>query len=288
MIDSSSSTGTTARVRPAIWIGLVALAFYIFLAAVVGNLLGGLAPEGDDTAEFVYSHYIPLVIGIGAGLFFIRWAGWQGIWTEQPTPTMRPRRYWLIAIPVLAAILPLSGFSNVAWADVAITTVLIIGVGTLLVGLGEELYVRGILLVGVRERHGELATLLITSISFGLAHIVGDLFTGAPLAFILFQVSAIIMAGIAYYWIRRVTGRLWVAILVHALTDGVLYLAAGAPSGGHSLHSEALTTNESVSATAQILLLVFSAVSVISVILEDRRNRQNRQNVPAPTEAQTP
>lgn len=86
------------------------------------------------------------------------------------------------------------------------------------------------------------------------------------------------MSGIAYYWIRRVTGRLWVGVLVHAVSDWVLYLAAGAPSGGHSLRSDALTTTESITATAQILLLVFCAVSIISVILEDRRNRRSRQD----------
>lgn len=281
MIEANNVTPAGTRIRPAIWIGLVAVAFYIFLAAVVGNLLGGLAAEGDDTGEFVLSHYVPLVIGIGAGLFFVRWAGWHGIWKEQPTPTMRPRRYWLIAIPVLTAALPLSGLTNVGWADVAVSTVVIIGVGTLLVGLGEELYIRGILLVSVRERHGELAALLITSITFGLAHIVGDLFSGAPSGFVLVQVSALSMSGVAYYWVRRVAGRLWAAVLVHALSDWVLYLAAGAPSQGHSLRGEALTTSESVGATAQILLLVFCAVSIISVVLEDRRNRRKSQTAAA-------
>lgn len=279
-MTTSPPTTETRRVRPRIWIGLVAVLIYIGFAAGLGNVVGGLA--GDDaTAEFALSHLIPLPIAIAAALAFVRWAGWrQPVWRETPTVRLTPRRWWLVSIPVLAVLVPLGQAVTIPWGDRAISFILIVAIGTLLVGLGEELVFRGILLVTVRERHGELVTLLVTAVVFALAHVFGSVWYGLPPAAIAFQVAVLAMIGVGYCWVRRVTGRLWVAVLLHAFTDFVLYVGseAGNPAAAMATTSDA--TNP-VSVTAQILLAIAITASVISVIREDIRTRRHATN-PAP------
>ena len=260
--------------RPrSIWLALAVVVVYVLLAAGLGNLLSGLVSDDQVLAQFALGHFIPLAIAIIGLLLFLRWAGWgQDVWRERPTPSLTPRRWWLISIPVFVVLLPLSQLGDVPWAARPIGFILVIAAGTLMVGFGEELLVRGILLTAVRARHGELVALLATSAVFALAHIPGSIIAGAPIGAIAFQVSFLAASGAAYYWVRRVTGRLWVAMLAHALTDWVLYLASGAGTPA-SLPQDHSGSPQPFLVTVQILLLIATTISVISVIREDRRNR---------------
>ncbi|WP_162253842.1 hypothetical protein [Microbacterium sp. Root280D1] len=47
--DTHSRTGD--RVPRRFWVGLLALVIYILFAAVLGNITGSFAPEGDVMAE---------------------------------------------------------------------------------------------------------------------------------------------------------------------------------------------------------------------------------------------
>lgn len=265
------------KLRPRIWIGLVAVAIYLLFAALLGNLLGGLAAPDDVTAEFALGHLIPLPIAIVLAVVFVRRSGWTGVWRETPTLRMTPRRRWLASIPVLMVLVALAQAPSIPWADRAIDFLLLVALGTLLVGLGEELVVRGILLVSVRERHGETLTMLVTALVFAFAHVFSSIWHGLPLAAIAFQVSVLMMNGILYYWVRRVTGRLWAAVLVHALTDFMLYVEAGASNAAEAAPS-GLDPSNPVLVISEMLLLVAAAASVVSVIREDRRTRAARRS----------
>jgi membrane protease YdiL (CAAX protease family) len=270
----------TRRVRPRVWIGLVAVLIYIGFAAGLGNVLGGLA--GDDaTAEFALSHLIPLPVAIAAAMAFVRWVGWwQPVWRETPTVRLTPRRWWLVSIPVLALLVPLGQAATIPWHGRAVSFILIAAVATLLVGLGEELVFRGILLVTVRERHGELVTLLVTAVVFALAHVFASVWHDVPPAVIAFQVAVLAMTGVGYYWVRRVTGRLWVAVLLHAFTDFVLYVGSEAGNPAEALATTSDAGNP-VSVTAQILLGIAITASIVSVIREDiRARRHSRTSAP--------
>lgn len=277
MTTPMQQTTDTRRVRPRIWIGLVAVIVYVAFAAGLGNVLGGQA--GDDaTAEFALSHFIPLPIAIAGALLFVRWAGWwQPVWRETPTVRLTPRRWWLVSIPALIALLSIAQAVTIPWAERALSVILIIAAGTLLVGLGEELVCRGILLVSVRERHGELVTMLVTAFVFALAHVYSSIWHGLSPAAIAFQVAALAMSGVGYYWVRRVTGRLWVAVVLHAFTDFVLYVDSEAGNAASAMASTADAGNP-VTATAQLLLIIAVTASVVSVIREDNRTRRHAAN----------
>ena len=247
----------------------------MLLAAGLGTLLSDLAGDDQPEAQFALGHFIPLAIGIVLLLLFLRWAGWgEEVWRERPTPTLIPRRRWLIAIPVLAVAEPLAELTEVPWAETSLGLIAIVALGTLMVGFGEELVIRGILLTAVRARHGEFVTLLITTGVFALAHIPGSIIAGVPPAFIAFQVAGLATVGATYYWVRRVTGRLWVAMLVHAFTDFVLYLGAGSDTPSTPAAQEYTAPDSAVLGTIGVLLWIALAIGVVSVIREDRRTRR--------------
>jgi membrane protease YdiL (CAAX protease family) len=248
------------------------------MAAVLGSLIGDRAPSED--AEFVLSHVIPLPIAIALGLLFVhRWSGWDArrVFRETPTVRLTPRRWWLESIPVLMVAISLAQVPEISWADQAAGMVLLVVSATIMVGVGEELFFRGILLESIRARHGELVTLLGTAASFGLGHIVGSLWAGVPPLIILFQVSALMMDGSLFYWVRRVTGRLWVAMAVHALTDCVLYLSSGATSTSDALMQPSSDDPNWLLAALEIALITAAVAGVISAAREDHRTRQGRR-----------
>ncbi|AKV86531.1 hypothetical protein AKG07_09700 [Microbacterium sp. CGR1] len=262
-----------------IWLALGVVVFYVLCAWGLGNLLSGLVGDDGSLADFSLGHFIPLAVGIGGVLLFLRWAGWGAeVWRERPTPTLTPRRWWLISIPVLAFAVPVVELFDVPWSGRSLGFLAVVALGTLMVGFGEELVIRGVLLTAVRARFGEFAVFLLTCFVFALAHIPGYLFSGLPLFIIAFNVIALMSAGATYYWIRRVTGRIWVAMLIHALTDWVLYVGSdvGLPSASVPVqHSPADDSGTGALGYVESLLLILLAISVISVIRESRRDKRN-------------
>ena len=256
---------------------LAAILIYVLLAVALGNVLSDLVSDDQEAAQFALGHLVPLPIGIAVLLLVVRWSGnGAAVWKEQPTPTLRPRRWYLIAIPVLAVGTYLVGATAIPWAERGVGIIALVAAGTLLVGLGEELAIRGVLLAALRERHGEFVTLFVTSLVFALIHIPGSIISGNPLLFIVIQVAGLMVVGGTYYWIRRITGRLWVAVLVHAFTDWVLYL-----SGDDVVPATSVPRGQSatdlITGNAEIVLWLFLALGVLSVIREDHRNRKPRQ-----------
>ena len=261
----------TFRLQPRIWIGLVAVAFYVFMAAWIGDLAGGLAPRGDSVADFALGHFIPVPIGIVAALVFLRLSGWQrAAWTSPSVFTER-RRWWMLAIPVLLAIQIIVGLVTEPWSETAASTVLIILAGTILVGVGEEVYLRGILRVAVLEHHGEFAALVITSVVFGLAHTVKLLLAGLPPETFAFQIVFLAMDGALFYGALRATGTLWVPIALHALNDFQLYIHTGNDNGTRDDFGA-----DPITVTSELLLITLSVVLVISTIRSDLQRRAQR------------
>lgn len=261
------TTLTDTRRRDSVLTALGAVAVYLLLAAGLGNLLGGLLSEDQEMAAFALGHLIPLPIAIALLLLYVRWAGTSAeVWRERPTPTLTPHRWWLVTIPVLATATSVIALGDVAWAERSLGLIAVVALGTLLVGVGEELAIRGILLTAVRARHGEFVTLLVTALVFALAHIPGSIISGLPMAFIALQVGGLAIAGATYYWIRRVTGRLWVGILVHAFTDWVLYLGAASTVPSASMPQDHKASTDGVTGYIEIVLWIALTIGVVSVI----------------------
>ncbi len=268
-------TSEVSRVPRRLWVGLVAVAVYVALAGLGSNLLILLLAPSSATAEFALGHLVSLPILVVAGIWFARWSGWwSDVWSESSALRQDPRRRWMILIPVLLAAQTALLLVQTPWAERAAGFLAVALVATALVGLGEELYFRGILLTAVRERHGELAALVITSLLFGLGHSVGSIVNGIPLGGIAFQVAFTALAGTLYYGARRATGTLWVPVVLHSLNDFGLYAqsAESTAARGHAVEE-----NDLFVVWSQFALIVLSLVLVISTAREDRRRRRARQ-----------
>jgi len=265
------------RVPRTFWVGLAALVVYVLLAAGLSNLLVDLIQPDTPAAEFALAHFVALPILIVAGLLFARWSGWwNDIWTE-PAPAARPgtpRRRWLWAVPILLLINPILGLIATPWTERPVDYILIAAVGCVMIGVGEELYCRGILRVSLRARHGLFLTVLVTSLLFGVAHAFGSLTHGVPVPIVAFQVSVTAMNGVMFYAAFLATGRLWVPMLLHAFTDFSLYVQSG---GTDAAPGHAGVDLGPVSAVVQVALTAFALIFLISAAREDLRNRKNRR-----------
>lgn len=222
------SMASTDRVPRRVWIGLVAFAIYVVIAVAGGLVFDAiLDADADPVLELAPTHLIPLPLAIAGGLAFARLSGWwHDIWTDRRVSLDRPRRWWMPAIPVAIVIQIVALVVQAPWATISVPYVVVGLLCYLLVGLGEELFTRGILLESVRAHHGETVALLVTALAFGVAHSLGSALNGIPVSTIAFQVAVTAMDGVQFYAALRATGTLWVPILLHGLGDYGRWLAA--------------------------------------------------------------
>ena len=258
------------RVPQRFWVGLIAIIVYVALAAGVANLLAAWLQPADPIAEFALLHLPVLIPLVVAGLFFVRWSGWSAdVWRTPSAFDTQPRRWWMLIIPVLLLANSVVLLSTVPSAELQLGPIVLIALVTALVGLGEELYFRGILRVSLRANHGETLTLIVTSLLFGLAHTFGSLFLGLSVGFIAFQIAITALSGALYYAAFRATGYLWVPILLHALDDFSLFVSGGDLTGGSG------TVDVSPANTViQGVLWALVVVILISCIRQDRATRK--------------
>lgn len=258
------------RMPRTVWIGVACAAIYILMAAGFSTLLEvWFAPE-TETADFALTHLIPLPIIIAAGLWFAYSSGWwSDIWRETPTYRQKPQRLWLVVIPAALVVQILLLAVDVPWADRTLGLILIVLVGTLLVGFGEEFFFRGILVTALRARHGEFVTMLVSSLLFGLGHVFGAAIAGLEPAAIVFQVVFLSMDGAILYAVRRVTGTLWAPIVLHALGDFFRYIAAASPD------KFAEQPDPGIGGIIVEYVLIIGAVAlIVSIAREDLRARK--------------
>jgi membrane protease YdiL (CAAX protease family) len=140
------------------------------------------------------------------------------VWRDM-APTSRR---WLVIFPLLMTVGIVGVLLSRGLSDAPASYWIGIGGTMALVGLTEELSFRGILLVGSRQLLGsERRAVLTSSLLFGLFHLP-NVFTGQPLAATLNQVISTTVLGMAFYCLRRVTARLWPAVVLHAAYDFAL------------------------------------------------------------------
>ena len=209
------------------FIGLVVV--YLVVVQGVGLLL---APDGADYGELPDSEtvrttiVIPVALSLlltAAAVSYLRW--WRPVMRDD-----RPTRRWVLIVPVLllVAILLTVNYGNLADQDIEL--VLLLALGTLLVGVTEELMFRGIGVVTFR-RAGltEVKVALWSSLVFGAVHAT-NIFTEGPSAFL--QALIVSVTGFFFYLCRRSTGTLVVPMLLHGAYDFSIFSSrsAAAPS----------------------------------------------------------
>jgi len=210
-----TATETRARVQPRVWIGLAIYLGYVVVVFAVQQFTRVPYTELGESGQKLF---------LGAGLSLIVAAVLLAITTTalgwwRPTLFDRHRaaHRWPIVAPAIMAVALLVNLASTDWGSYdggffAASVVL------LLVGFTEELTTRGLLLVGLRSRLREVWVWLITSILFGLMHLINAL-SGQPLGPTLLQVALATGAGTIFYVLCRVTGSLIWAMVLHGFWD---------------------------------------------------------------------
>lgn len=263
--------------RPTAWkailIIVVYLAFYLAVGWVVGRVFAGPIDNDDALANFatiVLGTALPIAIGAGALLWFTHRRGWLAdIFGPQP---IRGRGWmWVAPVLVLAAIVGhVVSTDWGAWDAGQLVAMVSLGV---CVGFTEELATRGIVVKVVRDAgHGEKFVAAISSVTFALMHTV-NLISGMAPTVVVATVVYTLGFGACMYLSMRLTGTIWVAIVLHGLTDPTTFLALGGVD--ESVTSQ--TGDADVLAlVATTLIILFGIVSLFFV-------RGRTSTVPAAT-----
>ncbi|WP_294568442.1 CPBP family intramembrane glutamic endopeptidase [uncultured Arthrobacter sp.] len=214
------------RVTPRIWIGLAVFVGYMLLVLVVQSSTGIPYTEwGASAGNLFIGVVLSLIIATIILVPLITWLRW---WRPVIHERERSRHRWPIIAPILMAGIAIVGLISADWGAVS-GAFLLAALGLCLVGFTEEVVTRGVLLVGLRTRLAEVWVWLISSALFALMHLI-NIVLGLPVPGTLAQVAAAFGTGTVLYILRRTTGSLIPAMILHALWDfNIFVLGNGTP-----------------------------------------------------------
>ncbi|MDC6170641.1 CPBP family intramembrane glutamic endopeptidase [Paucibacter sp. XJ19-41] len=248
----------------------VALAVYLGYNAII---FATWATVGADyrnlvSADRVLSSVVlPMVLG---ALFLAAAVSRLGWWRPVLFEPTRARPLWALVI-VAIAITGFVGTSALAipWSSFAPQHLLLLALGTLLVGFNEETLTRGVLLTGLRgSTSSEVRACLLSTLLFGAMHLPNALFgmplIGAPIQFLLAS-----LMGFALYVLRRCSGSLLLPMAAHAAWDFI------------SMCSQATQAQSELSPYFQFGAYGAAIIAVIAV-LRYGRSDESGDTPPAP------
>lgn len=218
------------RVSPRPWIGIAVWPGYVLIVAVVGFLSGVGYDHLGDSAETLFRGAVPF-LGAGA-LYLVVVTSLLGWWRPAVFEAGRSRHRWPIIAPAIMAVSIVLSLVKVDWARIDagyLAGLLLLGV---LVGFNEELVTRGLLLTAMRARYREVWVWFITSALFGLMHAI-NIINGAPILQTLPQIALAFLGGTAFYIVRRVTGSLIGAMVLHGAWDFATFATGHATLAGN-------------------------------------------------------
>ncbi len=134
---------------------------------------------------------------------------------------------WMWIGPIAVSLYIVGHFLSADYSKVSFSVIIAILIATAFVGFTEELLTRGFMVKMVRESgKSEFWVAVISSLVFGLMHST-NILTGQSLSNTAVQLVITFMFGIVMYISLRVTGFLWVTILLHWLYDASLFIQTG-------------------------------------------------------------
>ena len=196
--------------------GIVSWVIYIAIILGIGFFTDvDYDKLGESTTSLFQAVVLPVAIASIAMALMATWLGW---WKPALRDRQAAKHKWPIIATVCVVAIAAINTINAPFGDLGAQWILYAAAGTLLVGFGEEMANRGLLLVGFRGRLGEGWVWLLTSVMFGIMH-AGNALNGQSIGDTMQQVGFTMVAGTIYYITRRVTGTLIWAMLVHAFWD---------------------------------------------------------------------
>jgi hypothetical protein len=157
---------------------------------------------------------IPLAVVAVALIIVTTLLGW---WKPALCDEHRARG-WIMAVPIVMLTVTIAGINYGHLGDLDSGLLLWIAVGTLLVGFSEELMYRGLVLVSFRGAMRESHAWFWSSVAFGLLHGI-NAFLGQDFVPTIVQIVSAFVLGSGFYVARRVSGVIFLPMLMHTLWD---------------------------------------------------------------------
>ena len=176
--------------------------------------------------------FILIILNVINVFWVIRYFGWQAIGFR---PLDRKQLLWFLpTIIVLIAmwVVCLTGLSKTSLSAAQWQLFAVAGFTTLLVGLGEEIMYRGIVLHAFLTTSRVRWAMLVSAITFALLHAV-NVFGGVPLLAVPMQLVLTFLWGFLFAPLMLKLNNILPLIIVHWLWDFVLFVS---PLMGEQVH----------------------------------------------------
>jgi len=216
------------RIHPRLWIGFAIWAGYVVVVFLVTKLMGvpytriGASAEETWKGAVVDLAVAAVLLGITTSIL-----GW---WRPALFERKRSHHKWPIFVPIVMFLVALANIVTTDWSKFDASFILALVALGVLVGFNEELMARGLVLTAFRSRLHEGWAWFLSGALFGLMHLINAAL-GAPLGGTLLQALMAFASGTAFYIVRRVTGSLIWAMLLHGLWDVSVFAVGHAPLG---------------------------------------------------------
>jgi uncharacterized protein len=210
------------KVQPRPLVGIVV--FLVYLAAFYGVwILTGIdySAIGDSADNLLKWYVAPLAAGAVVLIVAATLLGW---WRAALLEVRRAAR-WTLITPALMFVLGIVALTQKDYSDTTGTMLVYLVIGSIGVGFCEELATRGLLLVGLRGTLSERRVWFWSSLLFGMLHLPNWIFGAGPGA--VAQVGLAFASGSTLYLLRRGTGSLVPAMILHGFWDFTAFIGDG-------------------------------------------------------------
>ncbi len=226
-VDTTRSRTRTLSIAGLIVLVVVYLVLLQGGGLLLANILGVDAEYGKfpDLDALLAGVTIPVALSVALLIVVVSYLRW---WPRVLHDEHRVNRWvWCVPVVMVVASLAMIDYGNLGRIDTSL--LIFLALGSLCVGIGEELMFRGISVNAMRE-HGmrETQVALWSSVLFGAVHIT-NIITEGPGAIV--QVIVVSVSGFFFYLVLRVSGTLLLGMFIHALWDFSLFSASIGPDG---------------------------------------------------------
>ena len=159
-------------------------------------------------------HMLALIVISAVMFLFVKRSGLMGKYGLAGWAKNSRAMLWFIPLWAISCLNLFSGFGP----DYPVPGLIYAAVSMLLVGFAEELIFRGFLFRAMLKGGSVKAAVIVSSVTFGLGHIV-NLFTGQELAVTLSQMVFAVAVGFVFTLVFYKSGSLLPGILAHSFID---------------------------------------------------------------------